>query len=320
MAGRSIAVSRTGFTRRPPRSTAPKPHALKPCMPRSSACKGRIDYRPRHLAWNDRRWASASRLRRESQAPCRYDALIIASGATDRLMPVKGWDHAGTYSLGAAQIALKAQACVHRPARRLPWHGAAAPARCRTICQGGRGCRRAARYDRRSRRRLKALPQLLARPDCAPQGYEARGRAEAVRHRHSSRRDAGRNSWRGGNGRVRRYRAARHGRNPPLRLRRRRRLAFICGPRRSWPISRAATSSSIRQRGNSGRRSTPTAAARTTGVYLAGDGARTQGADGAEISGRLAAFAALADLGPADAPVDVSGAADSTRREWSASA
>jgi NADPH-dependent 2,4-dienoyl-CoA reductase/sulfur reductase-like enzyme len=29
----------------------------------------------------------------------------------------------------------------------------------------------------------------------------------------------------------------------------------------------------------------------TTGVYLAGDGTRTQGADGAEISGRLAAFA-----------------------------
>ena len=40
-----------------------------------------------------------------------FDALIIAAGATDRLMPMRGWDLAGTYSLGAAQIALKYQAC-----------------------------------------------------------------------------------------------------------------------------------------------------------------------------------------------------------------
>ena len=33
------------------------------------------------------------------------------------------------------------------------------------------------------------------------------------------------------------------------------------------------------------------------GVYLAGDGARVLGADGAEIAGRLAAYAALQDLG-----------------------
>ena len=33
------------------------------------------------------------------------------------------------------------------------------------------------------------------------------------------------------------------------------------------------------------------------GVYLCGDGARTQGADGAELSGRLAAHAALSDAG-----------------------
>jgi hypothetical protein len=37
----------------------------------------------------------------------------------------------------------------------------------------------------------------------------------------------------------------------------------------------------------------------TRGVYLAGDGARILGADGAEAAGRLAALAALADLGHA---------------------
>jgi hypothetical protein len=39
----------------------------------------------------------------------------------------------------------------------------------------------------------------------------------------------------------------------------------------------------------------------TRGVYLAGDGARILGADGAEAAGRLAALAALADLGHAPA-------------------
>ena len=40
-----------------------------------------------------------------------FDALIIAAGATDRVMAVPGWTLPGVYSLGAAQIALKAQAC-----------------------------------------------------------------------------------------------------------------------------------------------------------------------------------------------------------------
>jgi NADPH-dependent 2,4-dienoyl-CoA reductase/sulfur reductase-like enzyme len=40
---------------------------------------------------------------------CPYDKLIIATGATDRLAPVPGWQAPGVYSLGAAQIALKAQ-------------------------------------------------------------------------------------------------------------------------------------------------------------------------------------------------------------------
>lgn len=40
-----------------------------------------------------------------------YDALIVCAGATDRLLPIPGWQRAGCYSLGAAQVALKAQAC-----------------------------------------------------------------------------------------------------------------------------------------------------------------------------------------------------------------
>jgi NADPH-dependent 2,4-dienoyl-CoA reductase/sulfur reductase-like enzyme len=74
------------------------------------ALRDRIDYRSETLAWNITdgelhvvHEGAASRIG--------FDALVICSGATDRLMPVKGWHYAGTYSLGAAQIALKSQAC-----------------------------------------------------------------------------------------------------------------------------------------------------------------------------------------------------------------
>ncbi|TMV90789.1 NAD(P)/FAD-dependent oxidoreductase, partial [Thioclava sp. BHET1] len=45
----------------------------------------------------------------EGRCTLKFDRLILASGATDRLAPVPGWELPGTYSLGAAQIALKAQ-------------------------------------------------------------------------------------------------------------------------------------------------------------------------------------------------------------------
>ncbi|MBY2915368.1 NAD(P)/FAD-dependent oxidoreductase [Rhizobium leguminosarum] len=40
-----------------------------------------------------------------------YDRLLLATGATDRIMPISGWTLPGVYSLGASQIALKAQGC-----------------------------------------------------------------------------------------------------------------------------------------------------------------------------------------------------------------
>ena len=74
------------------------------------ALRAHIDYRPETLAWNvaDGHLHVVQGSRTEA---LRYDALVICSGATDRLMPVEGWNLAGCYSLGAAQIALKSQAC-----------------------------------------------------------------------------------------------------------------------------------------------------------------------------------------------------------------
>lgn len=74
------------------------------------ALRERIDYRPETLVWNiSDRHVYAVHGSRQITLP--FDALVLCTGATDRLMPMKGWNLAGTYSLGGAQVALKSQAC-----------------------------------------------------------------------------------------------------------------------------------------------------------------------------------------------------------------
>lgn len=69
-----------------------------------------IDYRPQTLVWNaeDGRLDMLNNGRAES---VEYARIIVATGATDRILPVPGWTLPGVYSLGAAQIALKYQGC-----------------------------------------------------------------------------------------------------------------------------------------------------------------------------------------------------------------
>ena len=144
--------------------------------------RDRIDWRAETLAWN----VEPNRLHvvQAGQAQVLpFDALIVCSGATDRLMPVPGWDLAGCYSLGAAQIALKSQACaigrrvvfmgtgpllylvasqyVARPARR--WR------RCSTLRLVAARARTAParRPARRPAERLGARSRLCARRVCA---------------------------------------------------------------------------------------------------------------------------------------------------------
>lgn len=86
---------------------AHKAEALHTTM---AALLARLDYRPDTLAWA----CEPGRLDtlhagREISVP--FSHLIIASGATDRVLPVPGWTLPGVYTLGAAQVALKAQGC-----------------------------------------------------------------------------------------------------------------------------------------------------------------------------------------------------------------
>jgi len=68
----------------------------------------RIDYRPRTLVWNvfGRR---LDLLAPEGQSELTFGRLVLATGAMDRVLPFPGWTLPGVFTLGGAQIALKAQ-------------------------------------------------------------------------------------------------------------------------------------------------------------------------------------------------------------------
>jgi NADPH-dependent 2,4-dienoyl-CoA reductase/sulfur reductase-like enzyme len=68
----------------------------------------RVNYRPRTTAWalfGDCVWTVSDDV--IEQWP--YDALILATGATDRTIPVPGWTLPGVFTLGGAQVLLKGQ-------------------------------------------------------------------------------------------------------------------------------------------------------------------------------------------------------------------
>jgi NADPH-dependent 2,4-dienoyl-CoA reductase/sulfur reductase-like enzyme len=86
---------------------ASKAHAVHSTLDRLQAD---IDYRPETLVWNAEAQALDT-LSNGVATQVRYKHLIVATGATDRILPVPGWTLPGVYSLGAAQIALKFQGC-----------------------------------------------------------------------------------------------------------------------------------------------------------------------------------------------------------------
>lgn len=76
------------------------------------ALKDKVDYRPDTLVWEIREGkvqAIANRDNRRAEIP--YGALIVATGAMDRIVPFPGWTLPGVFTLGGAQIALKYQGC-----------------------------------------------------------------------------------------------------------------------------------------------------------------------------------------------------------------
>lgn len=88
-------------------ASAGKAHALFQSFDRIRA---KVDYRASSLVF-DLIDNHAEILQEDRITGIDFDALILATGAMDRILPFDGWTMPGIYSLGGAQIALKHQGC-----------------------------------------------------------------------------------------------------------------------------------------------------------------------------------------------------------------
>lgn len=253
-----------------------------------------IEYRPRHLVWNIA-GNHAHTVHDGISEAHPYDALLIASGATDRLMPVKGWHRAGAYSLGAAQIALKAQALAI--GHKVAFMGSGPLLYLVAYQYAKAGAAVAAVLDTSPfSAQVRALPHLLARPDVMAKGAAlllGLKRMGVPIHRGITPVEITGEDETGisgvtvrlASGEIRHIEADAVGMG--WHLRPETQLADLAGCTFTFePLTRQF----FPDIDQDGRSTVP-------GVYLAGDGARTLGADGAEIAGKLAALALLADLG-----------------------
>lgn len=257
------------------------------------ALRVQIDYRGDTLAWNvSEGLLHVVRAGEPQTLP--FDALLVCSGATDRLMPVPGWHRAGCYSLGASQIALKAQACAI--GARVAFLGTGPLLYLVASQYVQAGAQVAAVLDTApAAKPWGAVAGLLARPRLALRGLAlVRGLRRVgvpVLQGVAPLRIDGDDSLgaqavfvRDAHGREQRFDCDAVGLGWHLRAETQ--LADLAGCEFDFePVSRQWL-----PRIDADGRST------TRGVYLAGDGARILGADGAEAAGRLAALAALADL------------------------
>lgn len=250
-----------------------------------------IDYRPETLVWNAERH-TLDVLAKGVAAQVPYKRLIVATGATDRVLPVPGWTLPGVYSLGAAQIALKFQGCAI--GERVVFAGSG-PLLYLVAYQYARaGAKVLAVLDSAPLiAQTRALPALLRQPATLAKGIYYRCWLTAhgipvhqgveLHHIVGQQRVTGVH-WREG-ARTRSLDcdavAFAHA------LRSETQLADLLGCEFTWsPLNRAW----LPVRDEHCRSS-------VAGVYLAGDGAGIMGADAAELAGELAALALLGDSG-----------------------
>jgi NADPH-dependent 2,4-dienoyl-CoA reductase/sulfur reductase-like enzyme len=255
-----------------------------------------IDYRPDTLVWNAE-GGQLDLLHQGRTSSMAYGQLIIATGATDRVLPFPGWTTPGVFTLGGAQVALKFQACAI--GGRVVFLGTGPLLYLIAYQYAKAGAHVAAVLDTAHLRdQVAALPGLAAQPALLAKGlyYVARLRTWGIAIHRGVRplRVVGDTRveamhWADAQGE---HAVACDGVGFGYALRSETQLADILGCRfrfdtlmRSW----------LPERDNAGRSSVP-------GVYLAGDGAGIMGADAAEWAGERAALALLSDIGhPPDA-------------------
>lgn len=251
-----------------------------------------IDYRPQTLVWN----AEDGRLDMLSNGHAmsvEYAQLIVATGATDRILPVQGWTLPGVYSLGAAQIALKYQGCAI--GERVALCGSGPLLYLVAYQYAKAGAKVVAVLDSAPfSAQCRALPALLGQPLTLLKGLYYRAWLTAhgipVHQGVSLTQIDGEqrvSSIRWGNQKLDCDAVAfAHA------LRSETQLADLLGCEFEWNALNRAW---LPQRDSAGRSS-------VNGVYLAGDGAGIMGADAAQMAGERAALALLQDTGIAVDP------------------
>ena len=253
-----------------------------------------IDYRPETLVWacDPKRLHT---LHGGCEMPVPFTHLIIASGATDRVLPLPGWTLPGVYTLGGAQVALKAQGCAI--GEKVVFAGTGPLLYLVAYQYVKAGANVAAVLDTSPfARQARAMPRLLNQPATLAKGLYYVGwlRAHGVRIEHGVTLD-GIEGIDGAAG-VSAIRWQRDGRRQTLEcsavglgfgLRPETQLADLAGCRFVFDDLNQCW---LPERDAAGRSSQP-------GIYLAGDGAGIAGADAAELAGRRAALALLDDLG-----------------------
>ncbi|WP_433783376.1 FAD-dependent oxidoreductase [Pseudomonas frederiksbergensis] len=267
---------------------APKANALHRTI---DALREQLDYRPDTLVWNAEANALDT-LHEGHAARVAFSRVIVATGATDRILPVPGWTLPGVYSLGAAQIALKFQGCAI--GERVVFAGSGPLLYLVAYQYAKAGANVVAVLDSSPfSAQARALPGLLSQPATLAKGlyYRTWLTAHSIPvHQGASLSGIDGQQrvqsliWRNAKGQHRidcDAVAFAHG------LRSETQLADLLGCEFTWnPLNRAW----LPQRDSAGRSS-------VAEVYLAGDGAGIMGADAAEMAGERAALALLEDSG-----------------------
>ncbi|MFM0737407.1 NAD(P)/FAD-dependent oxidoreductase [Paraburkholderia xenovorans] len=255
-----------------------------------------LDYCPDTLAWAcEPGRLDALHAGREISVP--FSHLIIASGATDRVLPVPGWTLPGVYTLGAAQVALKSQGCAIGQRVVLAGTGPLLYLVAYQYVKAGAHVLAVLDTSPLSQQ-IAATPKLLSQPSTFAKGvyYVAWLKTHGVRIERDvdllgihGTRGVNAIEWRrsGANSNSPAETLACDAVGLSFGLKPETQLADLAGCRfrfdahnRCWlPELDAAGRSSVR------------------GIYLAGDGAGIAGADAAELAGRRTALALLDDLG-----------------------